>query len=84
MRACSHAYRKQEWDEALDLIERCRKLANGFDVAGLYDMYAERIEAYRAEPPGRGLEWRLRGGIEVDDRLSAARQRVARTQNSAR
>ncbi len=44
-------YRKQRWDEALDLIERCRKLANGFAVAGLYDMYVERIEAYRAEPP---------------------------------
>src|SRR6185312_7212557 len=29
-----------------------RKLANGFDVAGLYDMYVERIAAYRADPPG--------------------------------
>jgi adenylate cyclase len=48
MLAC---YRKQGWDEALNLIERCRKLANGFAVAGLYDMYVERIEAYRAEPP---------------------------------
>ena len=26
--------------------------ANGFDVAGLYDMYEERIAAYRADPPG--------------------------------
>ena len=33
------------------LIDRCRKLANGFDVAGLYDMYVERIAAYRADPP---------------------------------
>ena len=45
-------FRKQEWDAALDLIERCRKVANGFDVAGLYDMYEERIAAYRADPPG--------------------------------
>ncbi len=44
-------YRSQKWDEALDLIERCRKLANSFDVAGLYDMYVERIEAFRADPP---------------------------------
>ena len=29
----------------------CSKLANGFAVEGLYDMYAERIEAYRADPP---------------------------------
>ena len=48
-------FRKQEWDEALALIDRCRKVANGFDVAGLYDMYVERIEAYRADPPGP--EW---------------------------
>ena len=47
MLAC---YRKQEWDEAQSLIVSCRKLANGFDVAGLYDMYAGRIEAYRAHP----------------------------------
>jgi len=48
MLAC---YRKQQWDEALELIDRCRKLADGFDAAGLYDMYAERIEAFRAAPP---------------------------------
>jgi len=45
-------FRKQDWDGALDLIGRCRKLANGFDVGGLYDMYEERIAAYRADPPG--------------------------------
>ncbi|HKM87219.1 MAG TPA: adenylate/guanylate cyclase domain-containing protein [Xanthobacteraceae bacterium] len=45
------AYRKQQWDEANGLIEHCRKLANGFGVDGLYDMYLERIEAYRADPP---------------------------------
>ncbi len=49
MLAC---YRKQEWDKALALIDRCRKSANGFDIAGLYDMYVERIAAYRADPPG--------------------------------
>ncbi len=45
------AYRKQQWDDALALIERCRKAANGIDVSGLYDMYVERIASYRAEPP---------------------------------
>jgi len=45
-------FRKQEWDEARNLINRCRKIADGFDVAGLYDMYEERIAAYRADPPG--------------------------------
>jgi adenylate cyclase len=45
-------FRKQDWNGALDFIARCRKSANGFDVAGLYDMYEERIAAYRAHPPG--------------------------------
>jgi adenylate cyclase len=45
-------FRKQDWDAALDIIQRCRNSANGFDVAGLYDMYEERIDAYRAHPPG--------------------------------
>jgi adenylate cyclase len=45
------AYRKQQWDDALELIERCRKAANGIEVSGLYDMYVERIATYRADPP---------------------------------
>ncbi len=49
-------FRKQDWDAALDLINRCRKAANGIEVAGLYDMYEERIAAYRADPPGPGWD----------------------------
>src|ERR1700723_3560842 len=30
-------FRKQEWDAALSLIDRCRKIAGGFETAGLYD-----------------------------------------------
>jgi adenylate cyclase len=48
MLAC---YRKQRWDEALNLIDRCRKLADGLAVAGLYDMYVERIAEFRTDPP---------------------------------
>jgi len=44
-------YRKQQWDEAKTLIARCRKLANGFGVDGLYEMYLDRIEVYQADPP---------------------------------
>jgi adenylate cyclase len=40
-------FRKQQWNDATDLIVRCRKFANGFDLSGLYDMYEERIELYR-------------------------------------
>jgi adenylate cyclase len=45
-------FRQQRWDDALQVSLRCRKLANGFDLSGLYDMYEERITAYRAHPPG--------------------------------
>jgi adenylate cyclase len=45
-------FRTQQWDDAKELIARCRKFANGFDLSGLYDMYEERIELYRAQPPG--------------------------------
>jgi adenylate cyclase len=47
------SYRKQEWDKALDLINRCREPATSFNVAGLYDMYVERIASYRADPPSK-------------------------------
>ena len=49
-------FRNQQWDDAIDLISHCRKFANGFDLSGLYDMYEERIELYRAQPPGSGWD----------------------------
>jgi adenylate cyclase len=44
-------YREQNWTQALDTIEPCRKAAEGFGVTALYQMYAERIEAFRHNPP---------------------------------
>jgi len=44
-------YRTQNWTKALDTIEACRKAAEGFGVGALYHMYAERIEAFRHNPP---------------------------------
>jgi adenylate cyclase len=53
------AYRGQQWGEASALISSCRELAlktsgeaNGLGGLGvLYDLYVERIAAYRAAPP---------------------------------
>ena len=45
------SFRRQAWDDAAGFIERCRKLAGGFGVDGLYEMYTERIAVYRANPP---------------------------------
>jgi adenylate cyclase len=44
-------YREQDWTRALEAIERCRKAGERFGIAALYDMYAERIEAFRRTPP---------------------------------
>jgi adenylate cyclase len=45
------SYREQDWTRALEAIELCRKAGERFGIAALYDMYAERIEAFRRTPP---------------------------------
>jgi adenylate cyclase len=42
-------YRAQDWEAAQAALERCR---DGFALAGLYDLYAERIAHFEANPPG--------------------------------
>ena len=50
------AYRAQRWEEARKLAGECRKLDNGrFNLQTLHELYAARIEAYAANPPG--AEW---------------------------
>jgi adenylate cyclase len=44
-------YREQDWTQALAAIELCRKAAEPFGISALFDMYAERIEAFRRHPP---------------------------------
>jgi adenylate cyclase len=44
-------YRQQDWTRALEKIDYCRKAAERFGIGALYDMYAERIEAFRHDPP---------------------------------
>ena len=45
------SYREQDWPRALETIELCRKPAERFGIGALYDMYADRIEAFRRDPP---------------------------------
>jgi len=44
-------YREQDWTQALATIELCRKASEPFGISALFDMYAERIEAFRRHPP---------------------------------
>lgn len=49
-----NSYRAQQWDEAVNFIglceTQCEKL-EGIDLSGLFALYAERIAAYRVNPP---------------------------------
>lgn len=44
-------YRSRDWDGALAAIERGRKIDEARDLELLYDMYEERLHAYRKNPP---------------------------------
>ena len=46
------AYRAQNWDEALDLSRRCKN--KRLDLTGLYKLYAERMDTFKATPPPAG------------------------------
>jgi adenylate cyclase len=48
MLAC---YRDRDWEGALAAIERGRKTDMADSLAQLYDMYEERLHAYRESPP---------------------------------
>ena len=45
-------YRGQDWAQAREKIAACRQLMDGFELGGLYDVFAERIDEYEANPPG--------------------------------
>jgi len=61
------AYRGQRWDEADSLIAACRAIIKGKgglpeEMAGFYDVFAERISEFRASPPS--ADW---DGVYVAD-----------------
>ena len=52
-------YRAQDWDAATAALEQCRALAEPVAsdrLGGLFDVYAARIAAYRAEPPAKNWD----------------------------
>ncbi len=44
-------YRGQKWDDAEELLVRCRELSDG-RLAPLYELYEARIRTFREAPPG--------------------------------
>ncbi len=45
------AYRDRAWAAARGHLATCRGLIDGFDLAGLYDLYEQRLDEYEATPP---------------------------------
>ena len=53
-------YREQKWDEAITKAGECRDYTETapFEITGLYDLYIERCNEYKLEPPvAPGEEW---------------------------
>ena len=44
-------YRAKDWSKARDMLKACREAIDGFHIAGLYDLYEERITEYEVNPP---------------------------------
>jgi adenylate cyclase len=44
-------YRGRDFAGAAEAIHQCRAADDGFDLEGLFDLYAERIDDFRREPP---------------------------------
>ena len=45
------SYRSQDFKKARDMVAECRTLLDGFRVAGLYDLYEQRLDEFEATPP---------------------------------
>ena len=45
------SFRSQNWHAARAAIDICRKAGDGFGLGDLYDIYVERIEGFRRNPP---------------------------------
>lgn len=54
--ALMEAYRNQQWEQAATASERCLDKSNSFGLKGLYQLYIERIEAFRQMPPSENWD----------------------------
>lgn len=50
------AYRGRKWDDAERLMKEARGLGEPWHLGKFYDLYVERLAAFRAEPPGPGWD----------------------------
>ena len=45
------SYRSKDFKKARDMVAECRTLLDGFRVAGLYDLYEQRLDEFETTPP---------------------------------
>lgn len=50
------AYRAMNWNKALKELKICRASGEKFDLSGLYDLFEERIAAFKTAPPPKGWD----------------------------
>ncbi len=50
------AYRGQKWDDAERLMKEARSLGEPWHLGKFYDLYVERLAAFRHDPPGEGWD----------------------------
>jgi adenylate cyclase len=46
-----YCYRSRDWEGALEAIELCQSAEHNFGLAGLFDLYRTRIQAFRESAP---------------------------------
>jgi adenylate cyclase len=50
------AYRGQKWADADRLMKEARSLGEPWHLGKFYDLYVERLAAFRQDPPGAGWD----------------------------
>ena len=50
-RKCSHCYRSRDWSGAENALQRAKQAEQTFGLAGVFELYQSRIEAFRIAPP---------------------------------
>ena len=50
-----YCYRSRDWDGALEAVELCQSAEGDFGLAGLFELYASRIQTFRKSAPP--LDW---------------------------
>ena len=58
------AYRSRDWDGAMAKLRRCHHLGHGYGLDPFYELYGQRIDAYRTDPPPAGWD----GSVVAEDK----------------